>query len=267
MRCAPWEQRRVDLSGFKASLDYIAGSKRNERKFDCWKGSASARQSTRKRKWWDKRRQEGQPGSSEPWVGMGGPGNQSQVLWWAEAVKHSHSSPSTSTCRSFFSGVLKTKFLSGLLFTVLYKMQSSVSVPQISLELLQKLVSHEPVLCQDVQQMAAESSVQIHALRQHRLHRDAVSVTFILFLFLGRQFHVAQTWCVADWRFHSSFFDSLCTCMYIITVFPHLLPSSSDLLPFNFPSSPQVFFPILFILLSCDPLILSDTICGLSIRT
>lgn len=29
-RCAPWEQRRVGLSGFKASLDYIAGSKRNE---------------------------------------------------------------------------------------------------------------------------------------------------------------------------------------------------------------------------------------------
>lgn len=30
--CVPWEQRRVDLSGFKASLDYIASSKQNKRK-------------------------------------------------------------------------------------------------------------------------------------------------------------------------------------------------------------------------------------------
>lgn len=72
----------VDPSEFKASLDYIASSKQNKRETNDVNAEKKVHLQGRvPRSGWGigKRRQEGQPGSSEPLVepvGMGGPSNQ-----------------------------------------------------------------------------------------------------------------------------------------------------------------------------------------------
>lgn len=161
------------------------------------------RQSIKKRMWWDKRRQEWQPGSNGPiWMepeGMGRPGHHSPLVS-SSSSQAQLLFTSTSTCRSFSSKVLKTKFLSSHLFTTPVK-RSVYSPSDLAWSQLQKLKLFMDQLCARVSsrwQQSPQSSEP--RTKDYWLPKDAinVSLSFCFFPFGGRQFLVAQTSYVAE---------------------------------------------------------------------
>lgn len=103
--------------------------------------------------------------------------------------------------------------------------RSIYSPSDLSWSQLQKLTFHGPALCQDVQQMAAESS-EFRAMHQdYWLPRDAinVSLSFCFFPFWGKTVSCSSNFvCSRDWTFFSLFFDNFRTCMCTVYCFPSL---------------------------------------------